>query len=62
MKKLNKFERYVLQQGLHMWREEMERQIQEAEANGKRSVFSIQYPAVATKDIADKLDSLTSKR
>jgi hypothetical protein len=62
MKKLNKFERYILQEGLHMWREAVEKNILEAEAAGKRSVFSIHYPAIVVKDTIDKLDSFTSKR
>jgi|688.fasta_scaffold20520_11 hypothetical protein len=62
MKKLNKFERYVLEQGLTMWQEEMQNHIASADNQGRRSVFAKEYPPMVVQDIKNKLDSLTSKR
>lgn len=62
MKKLNKFERYVLEQGLHMWREEMENHITAADNQGKRSVFAKEYPPMVVQEIKDKLDQYTTKQ
>jgi hypothetical protein len=62
MKKLNKFERYVLEQGLTMWQEEMLEHIVETETKGKRSVFAKEYPPMVVKEIMDKLDQFTTKQ
>jgi hypothetical protein len=62
MKKLNKFERYVLEQGLTMWQEEMQNHIASADNQGRRSVCAKEYPPMVVQDIKNKLDSLTSKR
>jgi hypothetical protein len=62
MKKLNKFERYVLEQALTMWETDMIENIVEIENKGKRSVFAKEYPPMVVQDIKNKLDSLTSKR
>lgn len=61
MKKLNKFERYVLEQGLTIWQEQMLSHIDETDAKGKRSVFDKSYPPMVVKEIKDKLDGFTSK-
>jgi hypothetical protein len=62
MKKLNKFERYVLEQGLTMWQEEMLEHIVETENTGKRSVFAAEYPPMVVQEIKDKLDQYTTKQ
>jgi hypothetical protein len=62
MKKLNKFERYVLDQGLIMWQEEMLNHITTADNQGKRSVFAAEYPPMVVQEIKDKLDQYTTKQ
>lgn len=62
MKKLNKFERYVLEQALTMWQEEMIEHIVETEDKGKRSIFAKEYPPMVVKEIMDKLDQYTTKQ
>ena len=62
MKKLNKFERYVLEQGLMLWQEEMIAHIDETEKTGKRSVFAAEYPPMVVQEIKDKLDQYTTRQ
>lgn len=62
MKKLNKFEKYVLEQGLAMWEKEMIENIDMTQEKGKRSIFAKEFPPMVIKEIIGKLDSFTSKR
>lgn len=62
MKKLNKFEKYVIEQGLIMWQEEMLEHIIETEDKGKRSVFAKEYPPMVIEEIMSKLDQYTTKQ
>ena len=62
MKKLNGHDQYVIEQALELWQAQFEKEITDAEANGKRVIFDIKWPAMVTKDLNAKIASLTKRK
>jgi hypothetical protein len=62
MTKFNKFDQYVIEQALEMWVENFEKEIKAGEATGHRLLFASGYPAMVSKDIQFKVNSLTKKK
>jgi hypothetical protein len=62
MKKLNGHDQFVIQAALELWQAQFEKEITEAEANGKRVLYDIKFPAMVAKDLNDKISSLTKKK
>jgi hypothetical protein len=62
MKKLNGHDQFVIQAALELWQAQFEKEITEAEANGKRVLYDIKFPAMIAKDLNDKIASLTKKK
>jgi len=62
MTKFNKFDQYVIEQALELWVENFEKEIEAGEATGHRLLFALGYPAMVSKDIQSKVNSLTKKK
>ena len=62
MKKLNGHDQFVIQAELELWQAQFEKEITEAEANGKRVLYDIKFPAMIAKDLNAKISSLTKKK
>jgi len=62
MKKLNGHDQFVIEQALELWVAQFEKEITDAEANGKRVIFDVKYPAMAANEIKNKIASLTKKK
>ncbi len=62
MKKLNGHDQFVIQAALELWQAQFEKEITEAEANGKRVLYDIKFPAMVVKDLNSKIASLTKKK
>jgi hypothetical protein len=62
MKKLNGHDQFVIQAALELWQAQFEKEITEAEANGKRVLYDIKFPAMVVKDLNAKIASLTKKK
>jgi hypothetical protein len=62
MKKLNAHDQFVIQQALELWQENFEKEITDAESNGKRVLYDIKFPAMIAKDLNAKIASLTKKK
>ena len=62
MKKLNGHDQFVIQAALELWQAQFEKEITEAEANGRRVLYDIKFPAMVVKDLNSKIASLTKKK
>ena len=62
MKKLNKFDQYVIEQALELWQAQFEKEITDVESTGKHSLYAMTYPAMIIKDLNSKIASLTKKK
>ena len=62
MTKFNKFDQYVIESALELWQAQFEKEITEAESNGRRVIYDIKYPSMVAKDLKSKVDSLTKKK
>jgi hypothetical protein len=62
MKKLNGHDQFVIQAALELWVAQFEKEITDAEANGRRVLYDIKFPAMIAKDLNSKIASLTKKK
>jgi hypothetical protein len=62
MKKLNGHDQFVIQAALELWVAQFEKEITEAESNGKRVLYDIKFPSMVAKDLNAKISSLTKKK
>lgn len=62
MTKFNKFDQHVIEEALKLWVIDFEKQINEVEAQGKRSIYGINFPSMMANEIQSKVDSLTKKK
>jgi len=61
MRKLNKAEQYMLLEGLKMYSAAMKADIKLATKKGKTHIFSESYVDMTSKEIEEKLKTLTLK-
>jgi hypothetical protein len=61
MKKLTPFENYLLTQGLEKIRAEWVEELEAAEQNGNRPIYTPAWVEMMTKETKEKIDALTSK-
>ena len=62
MTKFNKFDQHVIESALELWVTQFEKEITELEAQGKRSLYDVSFPALVAKDLKSKVDLLTKKK
>jgi hypothetical protein len=62
MTKLNGHDQFVIQAALELWQAQFEKEITEAESNGRRVLYDIKFPAMVAKDLNSKIASLTKKK
>ena len=62
MTKLNGHDQFVIQAALELWQTQFEKEIRDAESNGKRVLYDIKFPAMIAKDLNSKIASLTKKK
>ena len=62
MTKFNKFDQYVIEEALKLWVTQFEKEINDLESQGKRSIYGINFPSMMAKEIQSKVDSLTKKK
>jgi hypothetical protein len=61
MKKLNGFERHLIEMGLKLVSEKMKQEITEAESKGKNSLMTAGFVDMQVDAALEKLESLTLK-
>lgn len=61
MKKLNGFERHLIEEGLKLVSEKMKQEITDAESKGKNSLFTAGFVDMQVDATLEKLESLTLK-
>jgi hypothetical protein len=62
MTKLNGHDQFVIQAALELWQAQFEKEIRDAESNGKRVLYDIKFPGMVAKDLNSKIASLTKKK
>lgn len=62
MTKFNKFDQYVIEEALKLWVANFEKEINETEAQGKRSIYGINFPSMMANEVNQKVASLTKKK
>jgi hypothetical protein len=61
MKKLNAFERHLIEEGLKLVSKKMKQEITDAESKGKNSLFTAGFVDMQVDATLEKLESLTLK-
>jgi len=60
--KFNGFENHIIKQALNGFSSQMEAEIEQAEADGNRSIYAPGFFNMICKDLIDKVDDMTLKK
>lgn len=61
MTKLNGFENYMLTRGLQMYREQLLKEIQEVESQGKNPLYTTDWVDMTVGELTKKINNMTKK-
>lgn len=61
-KKLNEFDNHILNEGLDMVKERIIREMEDAERNGKETIFTKEFWQMYINELRGKIDELTKKQ